>query len=96
MAHRPFHLMVYRGKIALEEQSNDFMLLWNLNEPVQVCLDGCGGHEVGEAESGPFVLPVVGRPAWLAGATVRPAGAGGRAGRVAGAGVFGGHGWSRF
>lgn len=39
MAHRPFHLMVYRGKIALEEQSNDFMLLWNLNEPVQVCSD---------------------------------------------------------
>ena len=39
MAHRPFHLMVYRGKIALEEQSADFMLLWNLNEPVQVCSD---------------------------------------------------------
>lgn len=39
MAHRPFHLMVYRGKIALKEPSADFMLLWNLNEPVQVCSD---------------------------------------------------------
>lgn len=39
MAHRPFHLMVYRGKIALKEPSADFMLLWNLNEPVQMCSD---------------------------------------------------------
>ena len=36
MAHRPFHLSVYRGRIELEERLTDFVLLWNLNGSVQV------------------------------------------------------------